>query len=279
MKLYKFRKYFFFLIFSILFLFILLKIVPSSHQDKRPLFVLESECECKYNKKIYIYSRFQEYLFQVYMNNEFQYFLNDLNIKNLSCDIYNSLYRGKNQKIIAYSLYGQNKIYYENLKNLSNLIKKFYPGWIMRVYYDDTIIQGFRCEIECQKDENNNLIDVVDFCHVDKLPISLKRNKDFWSANYIHKMMWRWLPIGDSLVDIFNSRDSDSLIIQREIDSVKCWLNSNKISHIMRGIIIIDALPIVSNFPDILRNKISWAYYVAWLLLLILLGLIFLAEI
>ena len=47
----------------------------------------------------------------------------------------------------------------------------------MRVYYDDTIIQAFRCEIECQKDEYNNLIDVVDFCHVDKLPISINRNK------------------------------------------------------------------------------------------------------
>ena len=146
-------KFFFFLIFSILFLFILLKNFPPSQKNKRPLFIFKSECECKYKKKIYIYKKFQEYLFQVYINNKFKYFINDLNVKNLSCNIYNSLYRGKNQKIIAYSLYGQNKIYYDNLKNISNLIKKFYPGWTMRVYYDDTIIQAFRCEIECQKDE------------------------------------------------------------------------------------------------------------------------------
>ena len=48
-------------------------------------------------------------------------------------------------------------------------------------------------------------------------------------------MEWRWFPIGDIFVQVFSSRDSDSKIIQRELDSVDVWLKSNKSGHIMRG--------------------------------------------
>ena len=51
----------------------------------------------------------------------------------------------------------------------------------------------------------------------------------------MHSMKWRWLPIGDSFVDIFMSRDTDSLILQREVDAVNSWLNrSTSLVHIMR---------------------------------------------
>ena len=56
-----------------------------------------------------------------------------------------------------------------------------------------------------------------------------------WDASYIHAMMWRWFPIRDQFVDVFMSRDSDSTIFQREIDSVNAWLNTDKVGHIMRG--------------------------------------------
>lgn len=48
-------------------------------------------------------------------------------------------------------------------------------------------------------------------------------------------MIWRFFPMGDYFVDLFSSRDSDSRILQREIDSVAVWLNSEKAGHIMRG--------------------------------------------
>jgi hypothetical protein len=56
-----------------------------------------------------------------------------------------------------------------------------------------------------------------------------------WSATYMNSMKWRWFPINDPFVDAFMSRDADSLIIQREVDSVKVWLESDKVGHIMRG--------------------------------------------
>ena len=48
-------------------------------------------------------------------------------------------------------------------------------------------------------------------------------------------MTWRYLPLGDSFVDFMASRDIDSSLIQREIDSVNVWLNSNTLFHVMRG--------------------------------------------
>jgi hypothetical protein len=50
----------------------------------------------------------------------------------------------------------------------------------------------------------------------------------------MHGMMWRWLPVGDSFVDYFASRDLDSSLIQREKDSVDEWLGEKKLFHVMR---------------------------------------------
>ncbi len=48
-------------------------------------------------------------------------------------------------------------------------------------------------------------------------------------------MTWRWLPIGDSFVDFVASRDTDAWISKRELDSVKVWMESNTVFHVMRG--------------------------------------------
>jgi hypothetical protein len=135
-----------------------------------------------------------------------------------------------NQKIIAYSLYGQNRLYYQYLTNITKLIKTLYPGWIIRIYHDNSIHKSFICKLECLPFSN------VDFCDISQLPLiknsTLLKYKQEMSD--LHSMMWRWLPIGDSFVDLFISRDTDSLIIKREVDSVQVWLNSSKTAHIMR---------------------------------------------
>jgi hypothetical protein len=56
-----------------------------------------------------------------------------------------------------------------------------------------------------------------------------------WNATHMHSMKWRWLPINDPFVDAIMSRDADSLILQREVDSVSVWLDSDRVGHIMRG--------------------------------------------
>ena len=71
-------------------------------------------------------------------------------------------------------------------------------------------------------------MDNVDFCDVTNMSGGL-------NLDYMMPMSWRWLPIGDSFVDLFVSRDTDSCIFDREVAAVKEWLNSNTLFHIMRG--------------------------------------------
>lgn len=55
-----------------------------------------------------------------------------------------------------------------------------------------------------------------------------------WKLGKIFPMTWRFLPLMDDLVDIIISRDSDSPILQREVDAVQEWLESNSTFHAMR---------------------------------------------
>ena len=87
------------------------------------------------------------------------------------------------------------------------------------------------CELECLRDKGNPsvLLDNVDFCNVDELPLV-----DF-NIDFVIERLWRWLPAGDDFVDLFLSRDSDFCIVEREQAAVYEWLEKNTIFHIIRG--------------------------------------------
>ena len=78
------------------------------------------------------------------------------------------------------------------------------------------------CNLACS---NNRL----DLCPVDQLPHHLLAN-----AVHMFPMLWRFFPTLDSQVDIFMSRDLDSIIKLREVEAVKEWLQSDKSLHVMR---------------------------------------------
>ena len=152
----------------------------------------------------------------------------------ITCDRFNSFRRGPNLKVISYSLYGSNPFYSEKLLSLTQIIADKYPGWIMRVYYDaKTVDPSIICQIECaKKRDSEEFLDNADMCNINKI----SDGKDgSWNATFMHGTMWRWLPIGDSFVDVFSSRDTDSYILDREVASVNEWLNSETLFHIMRG--------------------------------------------
>jgi len=50
----------------------------------------------------------------------------------------------------------------------------------------------------------------------------------------MHAMTWRFLPLGDPMVDIFISRDLDSRVSSRERKAVEEWEHSNLSLHTMR---------------------------------------------
>lgn len=155
-----------------------------------------------------------------------------------TCDMFNTLRRGKGQKVHSYSLFGERKgFYYDKFVNNSKNLHSLYPGWLMRVSHDDTIDKSVICDVECAKDDNGNYLDNVDFCDVTKMPENGLNKSNEWSAFYMHPMKYRWLSSGDSFVDVTTSRDSDGFLVEREVHAVKEWFDSGKYGHIMRGII------------------------------------------
>lgn len=163
----------------------------------------------------------------------FKLTLDELKELNVTCDLYNVLKRGKRQKVISYSIYGSKARYFDYIEENMSRISHFYPNYSARFYYDNTLNSSMRCHFECKYPN------LVDFCDINRFSSDFEqlndKRKNFVDLSYMHKMMWRFLPIGDTFVDLFLSRDTDSFVIQREVDSVTEWLNSSNIGHIMRG--------------------------------------------
>lgn len=225
-----------------------INLIEQTNLTETKSFIIESFCKCSNSYKEYILVNkniLRDFLSVILIrekngsinSNKYLYSINENEFKKSSktCDLYNVLRRGKHQKVISYSLYGSNTKYYQNLEEIAKLIRIKYPNYTSRVYYDKTVPKDIRCKLECQYG------DVIDFCNIDKFTTDLiiyKFNENNpIDISYMHRSMWRFLAIGDSFVDVFMSRDTDSFFTDREIDSVNDWLNSRKIGHIMRGIL------------------------------------------
>lgn len=151
--------------------------------------------------------------------------------------------RGRHQKVITYTLYGNvhnasvaNR-YYSLLRNISLTADRDYPGWVVRIYHN------IRDRGGPEREAHNQLCDVycqfqnVDLCSV---PLMIERigNKtmpiDPALLAGLNPKMFRYLVMLDPNTDVFISRDVDSIIWQREVDAVEEWLKSNNTFHVMR---------------------------------------------
>ena len=106
--------------------------------------------------------------------------------------------RGKGQKVVGFSFYGdihsdhaKAKGYFEGIVGNLKLMPKYYPGWIMRVYYDmdaaHPVLKDL-CNLAC----NNELLDI---CYVAQLPGTPMRD-----ARKVFAMNWRFFPTLDPQV-------------------------------------------------------------------------------
>ena len=138
--------------------------------------------------------------------------------------------RGYHQKIISYSLYGNfsHRIifsrYVKAMERISNQVRLSYPDWIVRIY---------------STAENSRILEKIfwNHKHIDICVIESvldESRPQLRRANQLFPTVWRFLPLLDPMVDLFMSRDSDSYIIEREIEAVKEWLNSSFAFHVMR---------------------------------------------
>ena len=153
--------------------------------------------------------------------------------------------RGAHQKVITYSLFGTGKnenVTVSNrfdslLKNISITAAKVYPGWIVRIYHNfhnqsqsENVVHKQLCDLHCQFDH-------VDLCSVTDMAKNIPSLTpiDPSLLRGLNGRMFRFLVMLDPDVDIFISRDIDSVIWhQREVDAVDQWQSSNFTFHLMR---------------------------------------------
>jgi hypothetical protein len=164
-------------------------------------FELKSECECRRNQKVFVSLNTTTVSVKIgnrskIQQDVFEMKINDFMRRTFTCDPYNVLRRGENQKVISFSLYGLNGFYYHQIKYVVKQLKKIYPEWLIRIYYDSTTRISLPCEVEClQDDSNSSFVDNTDFCDMNRLYFNVKSyiSGKFLNANYTHKRHWRWL--------------------------------------------------------------------------------------
>lgn len=146
--------------------------------------------------------------------------------------------RGFHQNVVSYSLYGPDSSPSEwavrYLKPLHETARRFpdlYPGisfltvssvpvlnyklaccsagWIMRIYHNesDASLQSFAAYPH------------VDLCNVTRIA----EDRGLGGSRKLFGMTWRFLPLLDTFVDRFMSRDCDSVIFPRETAAVREW--------------------------------------------------------
>ncbi|KAK3875033.1 hypothetical protein Pcinc_020067 [Petrolisthes cinctipes] len=130
--------------------------------------------------------------------------------------------RGPGQKVVSYVVFGKfPSAYYNGLEKLVYEVPKFYPGWSMRVHLNwaQDNLRDWACALAC----NNSHLDI---CNVQNLPGIGNVNESF-------AMTWRFSVMGDPLVNRYIVRDSDTPLIQREVDAVNEWIRLGTCYHFM----------------------------------------------
>lgn len=108
-------------------------------------------------------------------------------------------------KVISFSLWGKNPLYWDGMIQNAILAPKIYPGWKIRVYTSN--------DFSVQHVESLRYLG-CDVIHLDD-------TRGPWVG-----LFWRFLPCSDPDVDIMLSRDADSRLNLREKACVDDWLNN-----------------------------------------------------
>ena len=109
---------------------------------------------------------------------------------------------------------------------LAETARRLFPGWRLRIYHnvtsEDTEALDVFCELHCN-------YGFIDLCDTRALPSTGDLNAQFPVGRF-----WRFQVVADPTVEIFGSRDSDSLLSEREEAAVSAWLRSGEQFHVLR---------------------------------------------
>ncbi|CAF2763224.1 unnamed protein product [Rotaria sp. Silwood2] len=162
--------------------------------------------------------------------------------------------RGFNQHVLSVSAYESNdrielktNLTWSYIQIFVNEAKKFYPSWIVRVYYYN-LLSKTKNDIE----NLEKLYDNLDFCSTEDLPVL---------GNLIKKLpgkIQRFLPSVDPLVGVSMVRDLDSEIFEREVHAVNEWLSKTVYAfHIMRDHHLHN-IPMLGGLWGVALNRLSF---------------------
>ena len=116
-------------------------------------------------------------------------------------------------KIISFSLWGEDPKYTVGAIKNAELAQQIYPDW--------------KCRFYCANDVPNSILfslEIFDNVEIINVP----------SSGDWRSMFWRFIPASEDDVDVVISRDTDSRLNNREKEAVDAWLKSDKGFHIMR---------------------------------------------
>lgn len=124
----------------------------------------------------------------------------------------NYIYNNYMKKIISFCLWGTNKIFIQGAIENAKLAKIIYPDWIARFYVAEHI--------------NKTVIEQL-------LSFGAEVKICKWTKK-TNGTFWRFLPLMETDVSHFISRDVDSRLSFREARAVNEWLLSDKVVHSIR---------------------------------------------
>ncbi|XP_018013202.1 uncharacterized protein LOC108670253 [Hyalella azteca] len=128
---------------------------------------------------------------------------------------------GDDQKVISYSVYGNDSDYFYGISFIMEDARILYPGWNIRIHTLPKEHYSFFCPL-LMKYPNLAL------CDAENLPEPLG------DVSMLNPMLWRSSPMGDPQVERFIVRDSDAKLSKREAAAVEQWISYRKPLHLLR---------------------------------------------
>lgn len=125
------------------------------------------------------------------------------------------------KQIIVFSLWGNKPCYTVGAIKNALLAKKYFPEWICRYYYDNTVPNEI---IEKLKSLDN-----TELIFIEKPSGAIN-----WKLHGQFGMLWKFYAFNDDDVEIWMSRDTDSRISPYEKKYIDEFINSDKIIHSFR---------------------------------------------
>ena len=125
------------------------------------------------------------------------------------------------KKIIVFSLWGNIPCYTVGAIKNALLAKKYFPEWICRYYYDNSVPNEII--------EKLNSLDNTELIFIEKPSGATK-----WKEPGQFGMLWKFYAFNDNDVEIWMSRDTDSRISPYEKKYIDEFINSDKIIHSFR---------------------------------------------